>query len=120
MEVASAQSFGSLSGEEPIKPLYFEQADLLFQRATLTADAKAAEEYLRYARDAIETYKAAELRDAFGSMRGRPASENREARHHRSDDCGDCSHRLSDRIEVLAKLQLRYPALFRAIPPPRI
>ena len=65
MEVASAQSFGLLSGEEPIKPLFFEQADLLFQRATLTADAKAAEEYLRYARDAIETYKAAELRDYF-------------------------------------------------------
>ncbi len=64
-EVASALSIGSLSGEESIRPLFFEQADLLFQRASLTADAKAAEEYLRYARDAIETYKAAELRDYF-------------------------------------------------------
>ena len=65
MEVASALSIGALSGEESIRPLFFEQADLLFQRATLTGDAKAAEEYLRYARDAIETYKAAELRDYF-------------------------------------------------------
>jgi CHAT domain-containing protein/Tfp pilus assembly protein PilF len=65
MEVASALSLGSLSGEESIRPLFFEQADLLFQRSSLTADAKAAEEYLRYARDAIETYKAAELRDYF-------------------------------------------------------
>jgi CHAT domain-containing protein/Tfp pilus assembly protein PilF len=65
MEVASALSIGSLSGEDSIRPLFFEQADLLFQRATLTPDAKAAEEYLRYARDAIENYKAAELRDYF-------------------------------------------------------
>ncbi|HET8722189.1 MAG TPA: tetratricopeptide repeat protein, partial [Nitrospira sp.] len=65
MEVASAMSIGSGSGEESIRPLFFEQADLLFQRATLTADAKAAEDYLRHARDAIEDYKAAELRDYF-------------------------------------------------------
>ncbi len=65
LEVASALSIGSLSSEESIRPLFFEQADLLFQRATLTADAKAAQEYLRYAQDAIETYKAAELRDYF-------------------------------------------------------
>jgi CHAT domain-containing protein/Tfp pilus assembly protein PilF len=64
-EVASALSIGSISGEESIQPLFFEQADLLFQRSSLTADPKAAQEYLRYARDAIETYKAAELRDYF-------------------------------------------------------
>ena len=64
-EVASALSIGSLSGEESIRPLFFEQADLLFQRASLTADPKASEQYLRNARDAIETYKAAELRDYF-------------------------------------------------------
>ena len=64
-EVASALSIGSLSGEESIQPLFFEQADLLFQRSSLTADAKAAQEYLGFARDAIETYKAAELRDYF-------------------------------------------------------
>ena len=64
-EVASAQSIGSLTDEESTKPLFFEQADLLLQRATLTPDPKAAEEYLRHARDAIESYKAAELRDYF-------------------------------------------------------
>jgi CHAT domain-containing protein/Tfp pilus assembly protein PilF len=65
MEVASALSIGAVSGEESIRPLFFEQADLLLQRASLTADSKAAEDYLRLARDAIETYKAAELRDYF-------------------------------------------------------
>ena len=65
IEVASALSTGSLSSEESIRPRFFEQADLLFQRASLTPDARAAEEYLRHARDAIETYKAAELRDYF-------------------------------------------------------
>jgi tetratricopeptide (TPR) repeat protein len=64
-EVASTLSGDSLSGEESIRPLFFEQADLLFQRATLTADEKTAQEYLRHARDAIESYKAAELRDYF-------------------------------------------------------
>jgi CHAT domain-containing protein/Tfp pilus assembly protein PilF len=64
-EVASAQSIGSLTDEESTRPLFFEQADLLLQRATLTPDAKTAEEYLRHARDAIESYKAAELRDYF-------------------------------------------------------
>ncbi|HEU4505812.1 MAG TPA: CHAT domain-containing protein [Nitrospira sp.] len=64
-EVASALSIGSLSGEESIQPLFFEQADLLFQRSSLTADAKVAQEYLGFARDAIEAYKAAELRDYF-------------------------------------------------------
>lgn len=65
MEVASALSTVSLSGNESVRPLFFEQADLLFQRATLTEDRKAADDYLRRARDAIETYKAAELRDYF-------------------------------------------------------
>jgi CHAT domain-containing protein/Tfp pilus assembly protein PilF len=65
MEVASAMSIGAISGEESIKSLFSEQADLLFQRATRTADEKAMEDYLRHARDAIESYKAAELRDYF-------------------------------------------------------
>jgi CHAT domain-containing protein/Tfp pilus assembly protein PilF len=65
MEVASALSVGAVSGEESIKPLFIEQADLLLQRATLSTDAKATDQYLRYARDAIEAYKAAELRDYF-------------------------------------------------------
>jgi CHAT domain-containing protein/Tfp pilus assembly protein PilF len=65
VEVSSALSTGSLSGEESVRPLFFELADLLLQRASLTADSKIAEDYLRRARDAIEAYKAAELRDYF-------------------------------------------------------
>lgn len=65
MEVASVLGSSSLSGEDSVRPLFFELADLLFQRASLTADAKTAEAYLRDARDAIEAYKAAELRDYF-------------------------------------------------------
>jgi CHAT domain-containing protein len=65
MEVAAAMSVDAGSSEDSIRPLFIEQADLLLQRATLTPDAKAAEEYLRFARDAIENYKAAELRDYF-------------------------------------------------------
>jgi len=65
MEVASALSTGSLSGEESVRSLFFELADLLLHRASLTPDAKVAEDYLRRARDAIESYKAAELRDYF-------------------------------------------------------
>jgi CHAT domain-containing protein len=65
MEVASAMSASSVSGEESVRPLFFELADLLLNRASLTPDTKAAEDYLRRARDAIEAYKAAELRDYF-------------------------------------------------------
>jgi CHAT domain-containing protein len=65
MEVSSALSAGASSDEELIRPLFFEQADLLFRKASQTEDAKASEDYLRQARDAIETYKAAELRDYF-------------------------------------------------------
>jgi CHAT domain-containing protein len=65
MEVASAQSAGSISGEESVRLLFFELADLLLNRASLTPDSKSADDYLRRARDTIETYKAAELRDYF-------------------------------------------------------
>jgi tetratricopeptide (TPR) repeat protein len=65
VEVASALGSSSLSGEESVRPLFYELADLLLERASLTGDVKATETYLRSARDAIETYKAAELRDYF-------------------------------------------------------
>lgn len=64
-EVALANADGSLSDQEAVRPLFFELADLLLQRASLTADAKASEGYGFAARDAIEAYKAAELRDYF-------------------------------------------------------
>ena len=65
MEVASAWGNDSFAGEDSVRALYFELADLLLHRASLTDDSQGAEQYLRRARDAIETYKAAELRDYF-------------------------------------------------------
>jgi CHAT domain-containing protein len=65
MEVATSLSTGGVSGEELVRPMFFEQADLLFKKASSAGDAKAAEAYLKQARDAIESYKAAELRDYF-------------------------------------------------------
>ena len=65
MEVASAWGNDSFAEEDSVRALYFELADLLLQRASLTDDSQGAEQYLRLARDAIETYKANELRDYF-------------------------------------------------------
>ena len=65
LEVGTALTTGATTGEELIRPMFFEQADLLFKKASSTGEAKAAETYLRQARDAIESYKAAELRDYF-------------------------------------------------------
>ncbi len=64
-EVVSGLADLSPSGQDSIKPLFFELADLLLQRASLTEDEASAEAYLHSARDAIEAYKAAELRDYF-------------------------------------------------------
>lgn len=64
-EIAVAHAEGALSEPETVRPLFFELADLLLQRASRTADAAASERYLFAARDAIEAYKAAELRDYF-------------------------------------------------------
>jgi CHAT domain-containing protein len=65
VEMAQASSDEPLAGQESVKPLFFELADLLLQRASLTDDGHAAEDYLFAARDAIEAYKTAELRDYF-------------------------------------------------------
>ncbi len=64
-ELTQTSSDGSLTDEESVKPLYFELADLLLQRATLTDDDQVVERYLLSARDAIEAYKTAEIRDYF-------------------------------------------------------
>ncbi len=65
IEVAAAWGNDSFAGEDSVRALYFELADLLLHRASLTGDSQGAEQYLRQARDVIETYKAAELRDYF-------------------------------------------------------
>ena len=62
-------AFGSQASLDPahqsIRSLYFELADLLLQRAALMTEDSEADSYLKAARDAIEAYKAAELRDYF-------------------------------------------------------
>lgn len=64
-EVALANSDASLSEQEVVRPLFFELADLLLQRASRTSETTSYQGYLLAARDAIEAYKAAELRDYF-------------------------------------------------------
>ncbi len=64
-EVAAARADGSLSDQEVVRPVFFELADLLLQRAGRSPDPVEAESYVFAARDAIEAYKAAELRDYF-------------------------------------------------------
>jgi CHAT domain-containing protein len=65
MEVGSSRGNDSFAEDDSARRLFFEFADLLLQRASLTADPQVAERYLLSARDAIETYKATELRDYF-------------------------------------------------------
>lgn len=65
IEVAQASSEGAFGGQDSVQPLFFELADLLLQRASLTEGGTAAEGDLLAARDAIEAYKVAELRDYF-------------------------------------------------------
>ena len=65
VELAQASPEGPIADQDSMKPLFFELADLLLQRASLTEGEKAAQGYLLAARDAIEAYKTAELRDYF-------------------------------------------------------
>ncbi|MDY6993791.1 MAG: CHAT domain-containing protein, partial [Pseudomonadota bacterium] len=48
-----------------IAPVYFQFADLLLQQASTTEDITTQKAYLREARQAIESFKAAELQDYF-------------------------------------------------------
>jgi CHAT domain-containing protein len=95
MEVASAWGNDSFAGEESVRALFFELADLLLHRASLTDDSQGAEQYLRRARDAIETYKAAELRDYF------------------RDDCVDTLQARITKLDLLAAgTAVVYPIVF--------
>jgi len=64
-EVARASYEASITDQESVRPLFFELADLLLQRAGLTDDIPTAQTYLLTARDAIEAFKAAEMREYF-------------------------------------------------------
>jgi len=95
MEVAAAWGNDSFAGEDSVRALFFELADLLLQRASLTGDSQGAEQYLRRARDAIETYKAAELRDYF------------------RDDCVDTLQaRITKLDQLAAGTAVVYPIVF--------
>lgn len=63
-ELTQTSSDGTVE-DESVKPLFFELADLLLQRATLADDDRTVERDLLTARDAIESYKTAEIRDYF-------------------------------------------------------
>lgn len=60
-------SYGAPQGSfrETMGPLYFELVDLLLQRAASLQDRDQAAPYLIEAREAVELFKAAELRDYF-------------------------------------------------------
>jgi CHAT domain-containing protein len=95
IEVAAAWGNDSLAGEDTVRALHFELADLLLHRASLTGDSQGAEQYLRRARDAIETYKAAELRDYF------------------QDDCVDTLQARITKLDTLAAgTAVVYPIVF--------
>ncbi|MEP6934560.1 MAG: tetratricopeptide repeat protein, partial [Nitrospirota bacterium] len=95
MEVASAWEHDSFSGGDSVRELFFELADLLLHRASLTDDSKDAEPDLRLARDAIETYKATELRDYF------------------QDDCVDTLQARITKLDSLAAgTAVVYPIVF--------
>ncbi len=95
MEVASAWGTDSFAGDDSVRALYFELADLLLHRASLTDDSQGTEQYLRGARDAIETYKAAELRDYF------------------RDDCVDTLQaRITKLDQLAAGTAVVYPIVF--------
>jgi CHAT domain-containing protein len=94
-EVDSAWETDSFSGEDSVRGLFFELADLLLHRASLTGDSQEAELDLRRARDTIETYKAAELRDYF------------------RDDCVDTLQTRITKLDTLAAgTTVIYPIVF--------
>lgn len=64
-EVTVALQTAPDQNQPSIRTLYFELADLLLRRAALMPDTREAESHLRAARDVIEAFKAAELRDYF-------------------------------------------------------
>ncbi len=94
-EVTFAAQTSADSEQPSIRALYFELADLLLKRAALTGDDLQAEPYLRTARDVIEAYKAAELRDYF------------------RDDCVDQMQARVTRLEAVSpSTAVVYPIVF--------
>ncbi len=94
-EVALGSEGLHSSFRETIRPLYFELADLLLQRASLTEGQQQSEPYLRNAREVVELLKAAELRDYF------------------RDECVDALQAHIEKLDLLSKTTaVLYPILF--------
>ncbi len=95
LEIAAGPVAAPDPDQPSLRTLYFELADVLLKRAALSDDDRTAEPYVRAARDAIEAYKAVELRDYF------------------RDDCVD---RVQSRITELDRLSpstaIIYPIVF--------
>ena len=94
-ELTAASQTSLTPDQQSIRPLYFELSDLLLQRAALVKDEKESEPYLKAARDTIESYKAAELRDYF------------------RDDCVDQQQARVTKVDVVSgSTAIIYPIVF--------
>ena len=104
-EMAAGTALAGASFREASGRLYFELADLLLRRSGSTATEKEAQPYLIKAREAIELFKTAELRDYF-------ADECVDAFQNRQTKLEDVSRQaailypiiLPDRTELLVNL----------------
>src|SRR5207253_1153668 len=89
-------SGAQLSFRDSIGPVYFELADLLLQYPAGSGDAQQAEQNLLEARDAIEMFKVAELRDYF------------------HDECVDAARSRISALEIVSKsAAIIYPIILK-------
>ncbi len=94
-EVATASQEAGSPGQGSVRPLFFEFADLLLQRAALTEEGPASQGYLKAARDAVEASRAAELRDYF------------------RDECVDALQAHTTTLDAISKTTaVLYPIIF--------
>jgi len=84
-ELSASYGGRQTSFRETMGPVYFELVDLLLQRASSLQDPKQVGPYLIEARESVELFKAAELRDYF------------------RDDCVDTALSKVTQLDVLAK-----------------
>jgi len=85
LELVLSYSNATSSYRESIGAVYFELADLLLQRAASGTERDQIEPYLLEARDAVELFKVAELRDYF------------------RDDCVDAARSRITSLEIVSK-----------------
>lgn len=84
-ELSVSYGASQISFRETMGPVYFELVDLLLQRAASLRDPNQVGPYLIEARETVELFKAAELRDYF------------------RDDCVDTALSKITQLDVLAK-----------------